>query len=153
MKIKTNDLTSTALDWCAFAALIKDNDEAADLSISVIDGVPCVSYTAGSDTAVLHYFPGSNVLNVIRMKRKHPKLLEFATPFRPSSSCENGGLIIDQEKIGVWWDGQWHAKYDGCKPSEVQDAHAPLIAAMRCFVASKLGDEVEVPDELINQPG
>ena len=24
----------------------------------------------------------------------------------------------------------------------------PLIAAMRCFVTSKLGDEVEVPDEL-----
>ncbi len=25
----------------------------------------------------------------------------------------------------------------------------PLIAAMRCYVASKLGDEVEVPDELL----
>jgi hypothetical protein len=24
----------------------------------------------------------------------------------------------------------------------------PLIAAMRCYVTSKLGDEVEVPDEL-----
>jgi hypothetical protein len=24
----------------------------------------------------------------------------------------------------------------------------PLVAAMRCYVASKLGDEVEVPDEL-----
>jgi hypothetical protein len=24
----------------------------------------------------------------------------------------------------------------------------PLIAAMRCFVASKLGDEVEIPEEL-----
>lgn len=26
---------------------------------------------------------------------------------------------------------------------------SPLIAAMRCYVASKLGDEVEVPDELM----
>lgn len=25
----------------------------------------------------------------------------------------------------------------------------PLIAAMRCFVASKLGDEVEIPEELL----
>ena len=25
----------------------------------------------------------------------------------------------------------------------------PLVAAMRCFVASKLGDEVDVPDELL----
>jgi hypothetical protein len=24
----------------------------------------------------------------------------------------------------------------------------PLIAAMRCYVASKLGDEVEIPEEL-----
>jgi hypothetical protein len=24
----------------------------------------------------------------------------------------------------------------------------PLIAAMRCYVASKLGDEVELPEEL-----
>ena len=27
--------------------------------------------------------------------------------------------------------------------------HTPLIAAMRCYVASKLGDKVDVPDELI----
>jgi hypothetical protein len=27
--------------------------------------------------------------------------------------------------------------------------HTPLIAAMRCYVASKLGDEVEIPDELL----
>ena len=26
-----------------------------------------------------------------------------------------------------------------------------LIAAMRCYVASKLGDEVEVPDETIGE--
>ena len=28
-------------------------------------------------------------------------------------------------------------------------AITPLIAACRCFVASKLGDEVEIPDELL----
>jgi len=27
--------------------------------------------------------------------------------------------------------------------------HTPLVAAMRCFVASHLGDEVEIPDELV----
>ena len=25
----------------------------------------------------------------------------------------------------------------------------PLVATMRCYVASKLGDEVDVPDELV----
>jgi hypothetical protein len=27
----------------------------------------------------------------------------------------------------------------------------PLIAAMRCYVASKMGDEVDVPDELVKE--
>ena len=42
-----------------------------------------------------------------------------------------------------------------CRPRErdyprfpIMYADNPLIAAMRCFVASKLGDEVDVPDEL-----
>jgi hypothetical protein len=30
-------------------------------------------------------------------------------------------------------------------------APTPLIAAMRCYVASKLGDEVDVPDELTEE--
>jgi hypothetical protein len=29
--------------------------------------------------------------------------------------------------------------------------HTPLIAAMRCYVASKLGDEVEIPQELLGE--
>jgi hypothetical protein len=33
--------------------------------------------------------------------------------------------------------------------ANVQYGPTPLIAAMRCYVASKLGDEVEVPDELL----
>ena len=33
--------------------------------------------------------------------------------------------------------------------SEVMYGPTPLIAAMRCFVASKLGDEIEIPEELL----
>jgi len=32
-----------------------------------------------------------------------------------------------------------------------QEGDTPLIAAMRCYVASKLGDEVDVPEELLEQ--
>jgi hypothetical protein len=28
------------------------------------------------------------------------------------------------------------------------DGPTPLIAAMRCYVASKLGDEIDIPEEL-----
>ena len=34
------------------------------------------------------------------------------------------------------------------EPWEMRAA-TPLVAAMRCYVVSKLGDEVDVPDELI----
>lgn len=76
------------------------------------------------------------------------------------------GPIIEREKIGVWWathyvddEGQeygnhWYAEM-GCTDENadsrycgVEDGPTPLVAAMRCYVASKLGDEVEVPEEL-----
>jgi hypothetical protein len=31
----------------------------------------------------------------------------------------------------------------------MQNGPTPLIAAMRCYVASKFGDEVETPEELL----
>ena len=59
-----------------------------------------------------------------------------------------GGPIIEREKIAVDWDHDcWNAsKYE--HPA-YYSAPTPLIAAMRCRVASRLGDEVEVPDELV----
>lgn len=69
---------------------------------------------------------------------------------------DDGGPIIEREKISLEYlpgagDGGvdvWVAtRVEGPCISEEQ-ADKPLIAAMRCFVASKLGDEVEVPEEL-----
>ncbi len=31
---------------------------------------------------------------------------------------------------------------------QINHGPTPLIAAMRCYVASKLGDEIEIPEEL-----
>jgi hypothetical protein len=39
--------------------------------------------------------------------------------------------------------------YNGIEMIWLTDGTTPLIAAMRCYVASKLGDEVEIPVELI----
>jgi Protein of unknown function (DUF2591) len=69
--------------------------------------------------------------------------------FAPSSDWSQSGPIIERERIGVWWTGIWHAKYDGWQPHQVQDAHEPLIAAMRCYVINNLGYSVDVPDELV----
>lgn len=73
--------------------------------------------------------------------------------FSPSTDWEQGGPIIEREKIDLLHRRQpdlsceWEATIDSWETI----FHGPtlLIAAMRCYVASKLGDEVEIPDELL----
>lgn len=65
-----------------------------------------------------------------------------------STNWAQGGPIIERERIHVYPGPQWTA---GMKPGQFIYGLTPLIAAMRCFVASKLGDEMEVPDELIKE--
>ena len=46
----------------------------------------------------------------------------------------------------IWTGGEWFARdYWGMNE---QAAEKPLIAAMRCYVASKLGDNIDIPEEL-----
>jgi hypothetical protein len=62
-----------------------------------------------------------------------------------------GGPIIEREiaKIERFSDALWEATaYTKNAQDIVQDGPTPLIAAMRCYVASKLGDDVELPEEL-----
>ena len=59
------------------------------------------------------------------------------------------GPIIEREAIEIFRrDEEWFAYSVNSKPEDFQGP-TPLIAAMRCYVASKLGDEVDVPDELM----
>jgi hypothetical protein len=79
--------------------------------------------------------------------------------FKPSTDWAQGGPIIERERISIEHmagagDGGtdvWVAtRIENPAFSEEQGA-TPLIAAMRCFVASKLGDEVDVPDEILEE--
>lgn len=72
----------------------------------------------------------------------------------PPTDWAQGGPIIEREKIEL---GHMHSdrkffwvatRSENGAISEEQGP-TPLIAAMRCYVASKLGDEVDVPDELL----
>lgn len=66
-----------------------------------------------------------------------------------STSWSQGGPIIEREGISInsHLDGyEWFARnYWGLNE---QAAETPLVAAMRCYVASNLGDEVNLPGEL-----
>lgn len=61
-----------------------------------------------------------------------------------------GGLIIEREQISIWARGsEWAAESFVHNHQGLESVGpTPLIAAMRCYVASKLGDEIELPEEL-----
>lgn len=62
------------------------------------------------------------------------------------------GPVIERESINListpnpyfWW-----AVTSGTTPAAASEGCSPLIAACRCYVASVLGREIEVPDCLI----
>ena len=67
--------------------------------------------------------------------------------YKPSTDWSQGGPIIEREelsRLSCYNHNEW-----GCLNGDIFcEGPTPLIAAMRCFVASKLGDEIEVPEEL-----
>lgn len=67
--------------------------------------------------------------------------------YRWHQSWMQAGPIIEREEIDI----QCCQLKNGAKVWRTfhADGPTPLIAAMRCFVASKLGDEVDVPEELL----
>lgn len=76
-----------------------------------------------------------------------------------STNWAQGGPILERERIKTFPNvgGAWSAQMkvrteDGTLSGQVTHYHGsgptPLIAAMRCFVVARLGDEVEPPEEL-----
>ena len=71
----------------------------------------------------------------------------WAQSYLPSTDWSQGGPIIERETISLDYaqEEDWAAKTPAYQWAY---GPTPLIAAMRCYVASKLGDEVDVPKEL-----
>jgi len=68
----------------------------------------------------------------------------------PSTDWSQGGPIIEREDICLT---SWYERWDACASHGRTAARrisgpTPLIAAMRCYCASKLGDDVTIPEEL-----
>lgn len=128
--MKTSELTGAALDWAVA--------KCEDMSDSV-------------------YMPLHN--------EGFSVVLEDGIIYSPRRDWSQGGPLIEREEIGVepvYCDGKldgWRAAGHELEHDEVGDyidgsdhmiyGPTPLIVAMRCYVASKLGDEVEIPEELV----
>ena len=123
MRIKTSELTGAALDW-AVAKCEFPYASSEDIQVWV-QPLPCDDET------------------------------DFK--FQPSTDWAQGGPIIEREGVSIRHSekdarGAWYAVLGPNRflsPDHEGSGPTPLIAAMRCYVASKLGDDIDIPEELI----
>lgn len=135
MKIKTAELIGPALDW----------------AVADVLGYAKVTDSSGLDGPVI-------VHKTTATQECSGRVRSDWRVFTPSTNWAQGGPIIERERITLNYDN-----LDGTGPCKAyylrtlfddqegwrQYGPTPLVAAMRCFAASKLGDEVDVPEELL----
>jgi hypothetical protein len=87
-------------------------------------------------------------------QRRH-KVVDGHYAHRYHQVWNQAGPIIEREKITLAYlnidgDIRWEARYFDSEGRfrAMEYGPTPLIATMRCYVAIKLGDEVEIPEVL-----
>lgn len=128
MKIQTSELSDAALDWAV---------------------AKCQGYfsTAGQD---LEYWSSAHGADhFVRMRDADGHGVHWT---HGSTDWSEAGPIIQQEKITVRHIGRsiegqlWDASMD---EGDEYEGSTPLVAAMRCYVAAKLGPEIDIPKEIL----
>lgn len=122
--MKTSELSGAALDWAVAKA------EGIELS--------------------------NGCYNRLKVDGRMSAGQKMLTPYNPSTDWSQGGPIIEQEIISVSHDTAGQTiEWAAWTPAPIRDeaeafgyGPTPLIAAMRCYVASKLGDDVRIPEKL-----
>jgi len=120
MKMKTNELTGRALNW----------------AVGICEGYKPETFCPHDK----HFRDEDNVW------------------YSPSDDWSPGGPIIERELICIerciraceyhGWRALKDYSFEASVPEETTWGETPLIAAMRCYVMSQYGDEIEIPDEL-----
>jgi hypothetical protein len=169
--MKTSELTGTALDWTV--AKCEGYNPGVITIEETIAGQIEQERLHGNRQEVIEF------LNTVVRSRTLPTLCNIAEdgykyvhvlhyggrswPFQYSTDWSQGGPIIYREGIrtaptitrSAWMAQIRHTKSHPLVAHPVlagwtnANGPTPLIAAMRCFVASRLGDEVDVPKELL----
>jgi hypothetical protein len=156
--MKVSELTGALLDyWVA-----KHDPRCEGCGIAyLLDHELGPHYVGSTADGIAFFIPTAGVLQLMRLKRAY----QHADAYRPHAEWAHGGPIIEREGIQIsppesmmhvlggpnagWQQtGVWHSTIfrRGAHRRTVQRHEtSPLIAAMRAYVASKLGDEV--PDD------
>ena len=144
--MKTSELTGTALNWAVAKAK----------GVALLDPYNNeweLCWTLLADNSGDYYAPSTNwAQGGPIIERERIELCSYSndgvdTAFRHMGD-ERGNYSHHEEYVVsvpevVTWTA-W-VKYGSYK----MDGPTPLIAAMRCYVASKLGDNVELPEGLV----
>jgi hypothetical protein len=133
--MKTSELTGHALNW---AVAMAEGDKVYRPRLGRPSDWNKEAYLAdGSDDRWVVRVENSRVAHFVDWT------------YNPSRDWMQGGPIIERERINLWNEGHdWEASLYG---EHIVWGETPLVAAMRCYVASKLGDEVEIPAELLTK--
>lgn len=126
--IKVSELEGAALDWAVAKCEghVVQEEGAADIDLPKL-----FQYTGSRRFAVRLYADADYGV------------------FSPSTDWAQGGPIIERERIELECLEEWRGQMNFISRPTYEDGPTPLIAAMRCYVASKTGDTVEVPEELL----
>jgi len=107
------------------------------IKVAELEGAKLDYWVAKAGSVQLSQFP----------ERAKQLILPSGGKYSPSSKWSQGGPIIEREKIMLGPVETWCAHlYTGDPSINYSVSHegkTPLIAAMRCFVSSKFGEEVE----------
>ena len=133
--MKTNELTGHALNWAVAQA---EGDKVYRPRLGRPEDWDKEAYLAD----------GSDDRWVVRVQsRRVAHYVDWT--YNPSGDWMQGGPIIERENMEITRladDRGWKStNYDQTIKAY---GPTPLIAAMRCYVTSKLGEEVEIPEEL-----
>lgn len=135
--MKTADLTGTALDWAVSVSLRQN---------------PILRHDYMRAKALANNYKGDLAWH-LEQQLNAPITVTLEGVTSPVGDYHQNwawaGPIIQQEDIALLPHGD--GNYEAEVYLNLRRFFGPtaLIAAMRAFVASKLGDEVEIPDELI----
>ena len=146
--MKTSDLTGPALDWAVAKA-----EGMPERIVFGRGAVRDTGYCVERPNGTRLFYVLRNVWDRwVEKCETHPWGAGVSV-YTPSTNWSQGGPIIERENLSVMpAAGEGWRAYKTHRVDWAQQCYAdgptPLIAAMRCFVASRLGDTIDIPEEL-----
>lgn len=147
MKVRTNDLTDKALDWAVTTCNASDAGALVHLS-GFIRQYKHGVFRYSTDPAQGHPIIEREGISVVRCDDEYGTDRQgFTTSKRiPVWAAEKGQQGAD-DIYGSQGDN-WGRAYS-IHVDHVTYGPTALVAGLRCYVTYKLGDEVEIPEELL----